>query len=231
MGWFSKTQEEERKPENVSGFALSDHEQLQKAIFVSTFSMIAKMAGADGAVTKNEVQAVDRFMSNVLKLNEQRRTFAIRVFNAARSSPKTFEDFARQYKRQLKDKPEMYEWMVDVLLRISLADAVFSDAEERILTKACEIFDVDLERCRQLVQKRAGSAVNAHYKAIGCEPSASDEEIERIHSTLSAKYDPDNILAMGLPEEFVEVARAKRDAIERAYKAILAERRPRITQE
>lgn len=230
MGWFSKTHEEEQEPENVSGFGLTEQEQLQKAIFVSTFSMIAKMAGADGMVRKIEVEAVDRFMTNVLKLNQQRRAFAIRVFNAARSSPKTFEDFARQYKRQLQNNPEMYEWMVDVLLRISLADEVFSDAEEQILTKACEIFDVDLERCRQLVQKRAGSLISAAYKAIGCDPEISDEDLEEHYEKLTAKYDPEKVIAMGLPEEFVEVAKAKHEAIARAYRSIIAERRPRITE-
>ncbi|MCB0325760.1 MAG: TerB family tellurite resistance protein [Bdellovibrionales bacterium] len=226
MAWFDKQTDGDVQAEAIgepTAKGLNEQETIQRNVFISTFAMLAKMASADGTVSKNEVEAVDRFMKQVLKLDDARRSFAIKVFNRARTSTKTFRDYAEEYRELLKDTPEMYEWMVDVLARVSLADQVFSNPEASLLYSACEVFGVDPGRYAKLAQHLQPAAVaqdDEVYQRIGCSPTSSDEEIAAKVSQLEQQFDPEHIVAMGLPEEFVKVAQEKRKAVQEAHQEI-----------
>lgn len=204
--------------------SLSKAEKKQKEIFICTFSMIAKMAGADGTVSKVEASAVDKFIKKVLKLDEDKRAFAIKIFNSARKSDDTFESFAERYKELLKDKPEMYEWMVDVLLRVSLADTVYTDSEADVLERACKAFSLPMDRYKKILAKYKSEDSSHHYEILESSPSDDADTIEQNYKQMLAKYDPQKIIDSGMPEEFVEVAKDKIEKIKEAYLLIQQER-------
>ncbi len=229
MNWFAKTSTSESAEGANEEASLSEKEVLQKKIFVSTFAMIAKIAGVDGSVSKSEVEAVERFMDQVLHLDKARKTFAIKVFNKARKSTTTFRQHAEDYRVLLKDKPEMYEWMVDMLARFSLADKTFDATESEILSTACEIFGVPEERYKSVrarlrEQASEGSEASAgleeHFQALGCSPSDSFEVVEKKFGELKLQYSPERIDAIGLPEEFRAVAEQKMKEMSSAYQKL-----------
>ena len=226
-------------------FGANQEEQTQKKIFVATFSMLAS---ADGKVSKDEVKIIDRFMKNVLGLDDARRSFAIDVFNQARREEVAFSEYAKQYRELLSDKPKMLEWMVDVLLRISCADECFSDPEQAIVKSACEVFGVSETRYQQLRSKylkgeqdsnqsaesplntadsprsEAASGSSSAWSVLGLTAEATDEEIVTRHKKLSTEYSPSRIIEFGLPHEFVELAEEKFREIQEAFRAIKSER-------
>jgi len=230
MGWFDKHKEAEESQASgkaageASPFGLSEQEQLQKEIFVSTFAMLAKLASADGRVSKTEVEAVQKFITNVLKLEKDKRDFAVRVFNESRKCTKTFREYAEDYRKQLQCKPEMFEWMVDVLLRISLADKTFSESESKMLRDACDVFGISEQRFEQIISRYRKKRDDTHYRILGCTVQTSIEDIEIKYLALCSEYDPERILSLGLPEEFQKVAEEKFTAVKQAYILIRRER-------
>ena len=70
-------------------FGANPEDQHQKKIFVATFSMLSRLASADGKVSKDEVQIIDRFMKNVLGLDAERRSFAKNTPNSIESCSAT----------------------------------------------------------------------------------------------------------------------------------------------
>ncbi len=64
-----------------SGGGFSGLENKQGIYFAATFSMLGKIAKADGVVTDDEVQVIDQVMRNNLQLSPQARLFAIDIFN------------------------------------------------------------------------------------------------------------------------------------------------------
>lgn len=201
-------------------FGMSDKEQQQKKIFICTFAMLAQLAGADGAVGKKEVLAVDHFMKNVLELDPERRSFAVSAFNESRKTATTFKEYAEQYREILSDRPKMYEWMIDILLQISGADGVFSEAEERLIITACEVFAISRERYQQLKISRLKSKAEAAYKILGCSAQCDDDEIRKKYLRLKNDYDPIRIKQFSLVEDFVQLAETKTAEIEQAYQLL-----------
>ena len=59
--------------------------------FVAAFSMLAKLAKADGRVSKEEIDSIEKFMLYDLNLDPQGRQVAMNIFQTAVQSPETFE--------------------------------------------------------------------------------------------------------------------------------------------
>ena len=57
---------------------------------------IAKIAKADGRVSREEVDKVDYFIKSKFRFPPEQRGFAIEIFNHAKDDQNSFEDYARQ---------------------------------------------------------------------------------------------------------------------------------------
>ena len=55
------------------------------------------------------------------------------------------------------------------------------------------------------------------YEVLGVEPSATDAEVKRAYRKLMSQHHPDKLVAKGLPEEMMEVAKQKAQEIQGAY--------------
>src|SRR6056297_3195503 len=72
----------EEKIQMLSGrTADASAERAQMAFFVASFSMLAKLARADGEVTKAEMRSIRQFMAQDLNLNAQSRQAAEQIFH------------------------------------------------------------------------------------------------------------------------------------------------------
>lgn len=198
-------------------------EQAQVTFFVATFSMLGKLAKADGQVTKNEIDAINKFMLEDLNLDPESRTAAINIFNTAVKSPERFESFADQFYRHFHNQPQLIEMMIDVLLRVSVADGQMNPAEERLILEAVGIFNFSQAGYSRL-KKRYVQEVEKYYAVLGVRKTDSNEQIKKQYRKLAMEYHPDRIVSKGLPEEFTKFAQDKFREIQEAYDEIKKER-------
>lgn len=194
-------------------------QRAQAAFFVSCFSMLAKMARADGRVSEQEIEVAQRFMRHDLGLDAEAERFAIRVFRAAKDSPAPFEDFAQQFHSLFRQEPDMLEAMLDVLVRMALADGALHDHERALLERASTIFGLDLARFAHLLGQHQVD-FDRHYHTLGVEPGASMDEVKKAYRKLVTQVHPDKVIAQGMPEEFVKVAQERFQTVQAAYEAI-----------
>ena len=201
------------------GPRLSTHEDAQMTFFVAAFSMLAKLVQADGRVTQDEIATIERFMQDDLRLSPASRQVAINIFNTAKTSPHAFDDFALQFYQAFRNRPEILTFMLDILVRVALADRDFSAVEAELVRRAARIFGLPepdvLGR-----GGRQGPAQDHFYRTLGVAPEASDEEIKKHYRTLVKEFHPDRIAAKGLPDEFTDFAESKFREIQEAYEAI-----------
>ena len=198
---------------------LEGRQRAQAAFFVSAFSMLAKMARADGRVSEEEIALTQGFMRNELGLDAEAERFAIRVFRAAKDSPAPFEEFAAQFHALFRHEPDMLEAMLDVLVRMALADGAVHVHERELLERAARVFGLDLERFAHVLGAHHLD-FDRHYHALGLEPGAPMEEVKRAYRRLVTEVHPDKVIARGMPEEFVKVAQERFQRVQTAYEAI-----------
>lgn len=219
--FFDQTKEMTRG--GMAGARLSTHEDAQMTFFVAAFSMLAKLVQADGRVTEDEIAAIERFMQNDLRLSPASRRVAIDIFNTAKTSPHSFDDFAVQFYNAFRYRPEILAFMLDILKRVALADRDFSAAEVELIRRAARIFGLP-EPDDQNIRSRPGHVDTGHYRTLGVAPEASEDEIKARYRTLVKEFHPDRIASKGLPEEFTDFAENKFREIQEAYEAIKKER-------
>jgi DnaJ like chaperone protein len=202
---------------------LSYHEEAQMTFFVATFSMLAKVARADGRISPEEIHAVEDFMANELNLTPESKRFAVEIFETAINSPIPFEDFAGQFYHQFRNQPRLLDLMIDVLLRLSVADGTLSESEEKLISSAARIFHFSEQKYHEL-KSRYAPDFEKYYAILGTSSRASDDEIKRQYRKLVKEYHPDKIASKGLPEEFTKLANDKFREIQDAYDAVKHER-------
>ena len=202
---------------------LSYHEEAQMTFFVATFSMLAKVAQADGRVSPEEIQAVENFMAHELNLTPESKRFAVDIFETAINSPMAFEDFAGQFYHHFHNQPRLLDLMIDVLLRLSVADGALSGSEEKLISSAARIFGFSEQKYHEF-KSRYAPDFEKYYAILGTNGRASDDEIKRQYRKLVKEYHPDTIASKGLPEEFTKFANDKFREIKEAYDVVKQER-------
>ena len=205
------------------GTPLSSLQESQLAFFVGTFSMLAKLVKSDGQVNRDEIAVIEDFAANDLGLNTADRQVAFNIFRAAMNSPARFEDFAIQFYGHFRNKPQMIEMMVDILLRVGVADGAIEVAEETLILSAVRIFNFSTSRYDQLKSKYVNTTDHV-YDVLGCKPGDKMDEIKRRYRHLVHTYHPDKIAGKGLPDEFTQLAEDKFREIQSAYEVIKKER-------
>ncbi|MDZ7859334.1 MAG: TerB family tellurite resistance protein [Candidatus Krumholzibacteriota bacterium] len=202
--------------------AYRQSEQAKAAFFVSVFSILGKLAKTDGIVTRDELGVVDNFISS-MNISAREENFARKVFNEAKNSRYSIDDFANQLYRINRRNPAVLLSFMDVLFQVAAADGKLHPAEENALGRIRKIFNISNEEYKNL-KARYFEDVDKYYKILGCNRSSSDKEIKTSYRKLVKDFHPDTIVSKGLPEEFIDFATRRFEEIQTAYEKIKKER-------
>jgi DnaJ like chaperone protein len=212
LGHHLFDREDRTEPETLP---LRQADQAQAAYFVCLFSILGKMAKADGVVTSEEINTVDQFLST-LSLPEQEKQYARNIFNEAKKSPYTIDDFASQLYQVNQSKPIVLISFMDLLFKLASADGKLHEAEEAALYRLKAIFRISDTQFFNLrsVHFRQN---DMYFRVLNCTEESTDEEIKANYRKLVKEYHPDMIISQGMPEEFVDAATKKFQEIQAAY--------------
>ncbi|MCB9481823.1 MAG: co-chaperone DjlA [Desulfobacteraceae bacterium] len=199
-------------------------QQKEMIFFVAAFSMLAKIAKADGQITDSEIKAVEDFMDNDLKLDSSSKNAAINIFRAARHSSESFESFSRQFYDAFKDQEQILELMIDVLFRVASSDGSIILDEEILIKNTSLLFGFSDAKFNSIKSKYSKINSSHYYAVLNCSPSDDTAHIKKQYRKLVSEYHPDKIVSKGLPDEFVELANEKFREIQEAYEAVSKER-------
>jgi DnaJ like chaperone protein len=201
-----------------SGTVIDNVAQNQAAYFVCMLSMLAKIAKADGAVTQDELAVVDRLIHN-LPVQEEEKAFARRVFNEAKNSPHSLEDFAAQFYQMTQAEPTVLCSFLGILFEVAAADGVLHPAEEKAIRTVQDIFRIS-DSMFDSIQARYFKDDGKHYQILNCSAQSTDEEIKKSYKKLAKEFHPDTIISKGLPDEFIDFATKRFQEIQGAYEQI-----------
>jgi DnaJ like chaperone protein len=183
---------------------------------------LGKLAKIDGVVTQAEIAVVEDFI-NRLNITGREKEFAKQVFNEAKDSGYSIDDFATQFYRISGGQQSVLISFLDVLFRIAAADDRLDPAEEAALNRTKEIFHISDQQFNN-IKAVYFKDVDRYYKVLNVAPGSTDQEIKASYKKLVKDFHPDTIVSKGLPEEFTEFATKRFREIQEAYDTIKQER-------
>ena len=200
-------------------------EQRQALFFTAAFSMVGKLAKADGRICEEEIAVIQRVSKDVMGLDPQTRQFAQNIIKQSIDSRETFSDYAREFGRLFSQDQDMSTFMMSFLFEVAMADGKLHAAEEKLLLEARQAFRINAAVYQSLygrfVQHAAPTlSKSKHYETLGVSPDATQAEIKKAYREKVAEYHPDKIQSKGLPPEFMKFANDKMAEINAAYDAI-----------
>ncbi len=190
---------------------------------IAVIALGAKLAKADGQVTRDEVSAFRRVFT--LPAGEEEN--AARVFNLARQDVAGFDAYARKIAQMFNDKdhPDNRALFIDLiegLFHIALADDTLHEDEEAFLAHTAEIFGLD-QRCYLAIRARLVEGTQRDpYDLLGISQGASAEEIRAAWRQAVKENHPDAMMARGVPPEAVVLAERRLIAINAAWEELKA---------
>jgi DnaJ like chaperone protein len=188
----------------------------QIAFTIGVIVLGAKMAKADGRVTRDEIRA----FKQIFHVPPEEEKNVGRIFNQARRDAQGFEPYARQLAKLFQHEPAVLEKLLSGLFHIARADGHVAESELAYLKSISDIFGFDARTWESIRAGNMGNGKEDPYHILGVEASASDAEIKAVHRKLVLENHPDRLIAQGVPEEFVDLADDRLAAINAAYDEI-----------
>ncbi|UWQ22516.1 molecular chaperone DjiA [Jannaschia sp. W003] len=189
------------------------------AFTIAVIALGAKMAKADGQVTRSEVAA----FREVFTIPRSEEANAARVFDLARTDVAGFEDYARRIAAMFPEDDPILCDLMEGLFHIALADGDYHPAEDDFLARVAAAFRLPDREFRALRARFAPGREPDCYAILGVAPDAPLEEVRRAWRQQVRETHPDALIARGLPEEAVKLAEKRLIAINHAWERIQAE--------
>ncbi len=188
------------------------------AFAIAVIALGAKMAKADGQVTRDEVTA----FREVFAISPADEKNAARIFNMARTDIAGFEEYARRIRAMYDDDTKGAPLcdLMEGLFHIALADGQYHPSEDQFLARVAEIFGLEQRAFQRLRAQFVPDAQRDPYDVLGVDPDTPLPDIRRAWRDLVRETHPDRMIARGVPEEAVKLAEKRMIAINAAWDKI-----------
>ncbi len=186
------------------------------AFAIAVVALGAKMAKADGQVTRDEVTA----FREVFQIAPEDEDGAAKVFDMARTDVAGYQDYARRIARMFAEDSTTLCDLMEGLFHIAMADGFYHPNENEFLEQVSRIFGQTDAQFKALRARFVPDAPNDPYTVLGVSPDTPVSEIRKVWRKLVRETHPDAMMARGVPEEAVRLAEKKMIDINRAWDEI-----------
>lgn len=190
------------------------------AFTIAVIALGAKMAKADGQVTRNEVRA----FREVFTIRPEDEAEAGRVFNLARQDVAGFEEYAVRIRKLLGNEYQNMYDLMEGLFHIAIADGEYHPEEDAFLTRVSEILGISGACFQSLRARHVPDMPQDPYTILRVTPDTPFEDIRAAYRHTVRESHPDRLIARGVPQEAVKLAEARLAAVNAAWEEISRER-------
>jgi DnaJ like chaperone protein len=206
----------------------------QKLFFEVAFEVMGHLAKVDGRVTEEEIQVARRIM-HAMRLTPEQVRVAIDRFTVGKAPQYPLDERLAQLHARIGQRHDLSRAFVEIQLQAAIGGGEIDNTKRQRLWEVARTFGigrVELAQIEALIRAQGQRAtrppgapsLDAAYRVLGLEVSASDKEIKMAYRRLMNQHHPDKLVSRGLPESMVTIAEQKTREIRAAYDHIKAQR-------
>jgi len=188
----------------------------QQIFVISLIILTAKLAKADGHVSKEELIAV----KNKLKIPDNEIQQVSKIFNKAKEDSLGYEPYAKQIRQIYNNNPAVLDEVINILFYIAEADGKVSHSEIVMIENIAKIFGMNKSQFEGIKESRKSSDKLNPYIVLGCNSNDDLASIRKKYLKLSKEHHPDVLMNKGVPQEVIEESKKKMRAINSAFDQI-----------
>ena len=188
----------------------------QQIFAIALIILTAKLAKADGKVSKEELIAV----KNKLKIPENELDQVGKIFNKAKQESTGYEPYAQQIAQIYRRNIAVLEEVINILFYIAEADGKVSDAELRMIEHIAQIFGLNEIQINSIKESRKSSDKLNPYIVLESKHDDDLQTIRKKYLILSKEHHPDLLISKGVPQEVIDESKKKMRAINSAWDQI-----------
>lgn len=192
----------------------------EKAFIYAAVVLSAKLAGADGRLTRTELTLFRKVFPIPGNYIKKLPSF----FAAVQRSNDPIEEQAEAVADRFGDTPFLLETLMNILVIVSMAEGEMRKPEKEALLTVANAFSLDQTILEQLHAMHGGKRKNDPYLILGIKPGADNDTVKSAWKQLSRQNHPDTLHAKGVPSVFIESVSRKMAAINAAYDRIARDR-------
>ena len=208
----------DRRSRSKSSFNFNriNNNQKQQIFTISFIILSAKLAKSDGQVTDDEITAFkEKFKVPKSELNK-----VAKIFNEAKKDSYGYKEIANQVGNLFSDNKILLEELLNNLFFIAASDGNISVNEVDLLKSISKSFKFSEKDFQRIFQSNLNNKDSDPYKVLGVNRSSTDAEIRKKWIKLNKEHHPDNLIAKGMPKEFIKQSNKELAAINIAYDKI-----------
>ena len=206
----------DRSARKLSSSNQISQQQKQNVFALCIIVLSAKIAKADGQVTKEEIYTFkEKFNIQAEEMSE-----VSKIFNEAKKSSFGFKNIADQVGNLFSDNKVLLEQLLNNLFYIAEADGLTSIDELEVLRSISQSFHFNETDFQRIFHSRLNNKESDPYKILGVTREDSDNNIRKKWIELSKEHHPDYLIAKGMPKEFIKEANKELSSINLAYDKI-----------
>ncbi|NKF49648.1 co-chaperone DjlA [Shewanella sp. WXL01] len=211
-------------------------QHIQSQFSRTTFALLGRIAKANGRVTESDIMVATMLMDQ-LKLHGQARSDAQQAFRDGKRADFDVKAQLREFHRATQGVNDLRKMFLEIQVQMALHDGELHASELAILRLIADelglarqldatIASMQAEhKYHQANRSQSNKMATADaYSILGVKQSDSDQTIKRAYRRLMNEHHPDKLVAKGLPEEMMKLAKDKAQDIQSAYDSVKADR-------
>jgi DnaJ like chaperone protein len=210
-----------------------DPAAVRATFFRTAFSVMGHVAKSDGRVSEQEIAAARRIFRQ-FNLGEADTRAAMECFTQGKDSAFDALAAVEELKRVCRGRGDLLRMFLEIQMRAALMGDGMRGAARASLTRAAQVLGIgaiEFAHLETVLRLQGYGAADGHgspgheglaeaYEILDVPKTASDAEVKRAYRRLMSQNHPDKLVARGLPESMLEVAKQKTQAIQAAYERI-----------
>jgi DnaJ like chaperone protein len=220
----------------------TDAPAVRAAFFRATFSVMGHVAKSDGRVSEQDIAAARRIFAQ-FNLGDADTLAAMEQYTRGKQADFDADAMLAELAAACRGRPDVLRMFLEIQMRAALMADGLQGATRDTLARIASALGISALEFAHLeaflrFQAHAGGywtaggaggtraapggrgSLDEAYEVLGVPATAGDAEVKRAYRKLMSENHPDKLVARGLPESMLEVAKQKTQAIQAAWERV-----------